>query len=202
MPSLADKIIEVIVRQPGITDRWLAEAIFGPGAAQQKVNGRCRLLANQNKIVRRKRDDGLIGNFPSNGGFKEEILAVPTTQIAGSQLGLSEDLVKKLLEEWLIRDGWSVKIAWARTPGVDMDASKNGERWLIEVKGQGSLDAMRVNYFLAMLGELLQRMSDPKSRYSIALPDIKQFRNLWSRLPVLAKVIQCLIVYRRGRRHS
>jgi hypothetical protein len=51
----------------------------------------------------------------------------------------------------------------------------------------GSLDAMRVNYFLGVLGETLQRMDDPKASYSIALPDRKQFRNLWNRLPVLAK---------------
>jgi hypothetical protein len=46
---------------------------------------------------------------------------------------------------------------------------------------------MRVNYFLAILGEILQRMSDPEAKYSIALPDLGQFRNLWARLPELAK---------------
>lgn len=47
---------------------------------------------------------------------------------------------------------------------------------------------MRVNYFLAILGELLQRMDDPNAKYSIALPDFPQFRRLWNRLPELAKV--------------
>ncbi len=46
---------------------------------------------------------------------------------------------------------------------------------------------MRVNYFLSILGELLQRMDDPDARYSIALPDMQQFRRLWQRLPQLAK---------------
>jgi hypothetical protein len=46
---------------------------------------------------------------------------------------------------------------------------------------------MRVNYFLSVLGELLQRMDDPDARYSLALPDMKQFRKLWQRLPQLAK---------------
>lgn len=46
---------------------------------------------------------------------------------------------------------------------------------------------MRVNYFLAKLGETLQRMSDPNAKYSIALPDMPQYRNLWNRLPRLAK---------------
>jgi hypothetical protein len=46
---------------------------------------------------------------------------------------------------------------------------------------------MRVNYFLAILCETLQRMADSDAKYSIALPDIAQFRGLWSRLPELAK---------------
>lgn len=43
-----------------------------------------------------------------------------------------------------------------------------------------------VNYFIAILGELLQRMDDASARYSIALPNIR-FRGLWARLPHLAK---------------
>jgi hypothetical protein len=58
---------------------------------------------------------------------------------------------------------------------------------VIEVKGSGSLNPMRVNYFLAVLGEILQRMHDPEALYSIALPDMAQFRGLWRRLPALAK---------------
>jgi hypothetical protein len=46
---------------------------------------------------------------------------------------------------------------------------------------------MRVNFFLGVLGELLQRMKDPQARYSIAMPDLPQYRGLWERLPTLAK---------------
>jgi hypothetical protein len=46
---------------------------------------------------------------------------------------------------------------------------------------------MRVNYFLAILGETLQRMDDPRAKYSIALPDVQQFRTLWQRFPHTAK---------------
>jgi hypothetical protein len=113
----------------------------------------------------------------------------------------SEDEVKKVLETWLSARGWSVEIAWAKSRGVDIHARKNDERWIIEVKGGGSLQPMRVNYFLGVLGETLQRMDDPKAAYSIALPDLKQFRNLWSRLPALAKArtqISALFVARDG----
>jgi hypothetical protein len=44
-----------------------------------------------------------------------------------------------------------------------------------------------VNSFLAILGELLQRMNDENARYSIALPDLHQFRALWDKLPPVAK---------------
>lgn len=199
MSSLSDKILAEVTKEAGITDRRLAEAIFGKGAPQQKVNGECRLLADRNRITRRKRDDGLIGNFLYGDGLQPAVIdVVPKPKVSD----LSEDQVKKSLENWLLKQGWSVKVAWARARGVDIEATKNGERWLIEVKGQGSLNAMRVNYFLSMLGELLQRMDDPKARYSIALPDLKQFRNLWVRLPVLAKrrtTITALFVTGDGR---
>ena len=101
---------------------------------------------------------------------------------------LSEDAIKSVLEGWLMRSGWTaVRVARARAPGVDVEALRGTERWLIEVKGHGSLSAMRVNYFLGALGELLQRMDDPAARYSICLPDLPQFRSLWERLPSLAK---------------
>jgi hypothetical protein len=78
-------------------------------------------------------------------------------------------------------------VAWGRSLGIDIDAKRGSYRWIIEVKGRGSRPQMRVNDFLAMFGELLQRMDDPEARYSIALPDLPQFRRLWERLPTLAK---------------
>jgi hypothetical protein len=40
---------------------------------------------------------------------------------------------------------------------------------------------MRVNYFLAILGEIPQRMDDPSARYSIALPSLREFKRLCER---------------------
>jgi hypothetical protein len=193
MGSLADKILGVISKQPGITDRWLAAAVFGPGTPQQRVNGECRLLADRGLLNRTKRPDGLIGNFVRLG------TAIPTTKIISpeppnqltpppsNQPFMSEDELKKILEGWLIEQGWKVEIAWARTPGIDLHARRNDQRWIIEAKGQGTLAPMRVNYFLGALGETLQRMDDPKAAYSIAFPDLQQFSNLWSRLPKLSR---------------
>jgi len=60
---------------------------------------------------------------------------------------------------------------------------------------------MRVNYFIGILGETLQRMDDAKAKYSIALPDLKQYRGLWERLPEIAKKrtqISLLLVSGKG----
>jgi|GraSoi2013_100cm_1033763.scaffolds.fasta_scaffold67506_2 hypothetical protein len=99
----------------------------------------------------------------------------------------SEDKVKRSLKAWLEASGWEVSVIWGRAHGIDLEAKRNGQRWIIEAKGCGSRNPMRVNYFLGILGELLQRMDDPDVRYSIALPDMQQFRRLWQRLPQLAK---------------
>jgi len=100
---------------------------------------------------------------------------------------LQEDEIKDILKKHIENLGWKTQLAMGKTHGIDVDAYKDKERWIIEVKGCGSRNAMRVNYFLAILGETLQRMSDPSAKYSIALPDIKQYRGLWRRLPQLAK---------------
>jgi hypothetical protein len=100
---------------------------------------------------------------------------------------LSEDDVKRHVKARLERLGWRVEVAWGKSRGTDILAKRGGDRWLIEAKGGGSLQPMRVNYFLMILGEILQRMDDSSARYSIALPDMRQFRGLWSRLPRHAK---------------
>lgn len=188
-----DEILKAILEQPGITDRRLAEAILGAGTPQQRVNGYCRDLAAQGRILRKLRPDGLIGNFlvaeytPQPDGV---LLKLTPKRLQSQQLAelfLSEDELKRILERWLTAQGWTVEIAWARSPGIDLLARKDGKRWIIEAKGQGSLAPMRVNYFLGALGETLQRMDDPSATYSVAFPDVKQFRNLWSRLPQLAR---------------
>lgn len=79
-------------------------------------------------------------------------------------------------------------LRWRGGTVAAFDARRDTQRWLIEAKGIGSRQPMRVNYFLGALGETLQRMDDAQALYSIALPDVAQFRGLWQRLPTLAKV--------------
>ena len=105
---------------------------------------------------------------------------------------LQEEAIKHILTDLLKADGWDVQTAWGHKRGVDIDARRGNERWLIEVKGPGASSQARVNYFLGILGETLRRMDDSGARYSIALPDMKQYRNLWYSLPKLAKERTCI----------
>lgn len=194
--TLADDILALVQRQPGLTDAQLRAKL---GKQHQAINQACRALESQARIERRK-GLGAIGNFPSGAGTTPP-KSPQVLEVAELEQG-SEDLVKRHLKAWLEADGWTVKVAWAKTRGVDIEATKNGARWLIEVKGIGSLQPMRVNYFIGMLGEMLQRMDDPNAKYSIALPDHPQYRGLWNRLPELAKKrtqITMLFVSAEGR---
>jgi hypothetical protein len=221
MSTLKQRILAVLTQTPGLTDRQLTNLLEGQHAPQQPVNIAARGLERSGVLQRRKRDDGLIGNFPVlavDGSSKRPgeataprpVAALPQRTIREAAEGressdpLSEDSLKAALKRWLEEDGWTCRVAWRRERGIDLLAERAGLRWIIEVKGSGSLDAMRVNYFLTILGETLQRMDDRRARYSIALPDLRQYRNLWARLPQLAKDrtgISALFVDQSGRIH-
>jgi hypothetical protein len=182
--SLEDEIRRYVADNPGLSDRELTNALRGQASPQQAVNQACRSLEAKGAIARKKRHDGKLGNYPT-GAVPD--LAPDPAGVDSLTDALTEDELKKVLKAWLEGDGWSVEVAWGGAHGVDIAARRNEELWLIEVKGRGSRPPMRVNYFLAILGETLQRMSDSTATYSIALPDLPPFRKLWDRLPALAK---------------
>lgn len=177
----------VLARDPGSTDRALTDQILGRDVSQQAVNRAARALASAGRLIRRPRPDGKIGNYPTARLAAPQRVGNSEPATGTKVVWPSEDAVKRRLQTWLKEAGWQVDVRWGHGHGVDVDASRGSERWRIEVKGGGSLHPMRLNYFLAVLGELLQRMDDPKARYSIAVPDMKQFRSLWSRLPAVAR---------------
>lgn len=191
--TLKEEVSALLAQSPGLTDREITNQLRGHSARQQPTNAACRELVEAGTLERRKRDDDLIGNYPKGTAITID----PKRRNTGSSrtdspsreraIELSEDEVKEALVCWLARDGWKSKVAWGKQQGIDIEATRGSERWIIEVKGCGSLSAMRVNYFLAILGETLQRMDDPSARYSVALPDMRQYRGLWDRLPTLAK---------------
>jgi hypothetical protein len=95
--------------------------------------------------------NGKIGNDPADGA---EISTV-STEATGETLSSSfqsEDDVKRGLQRWLEAAGWRSASYGAVARGLDMEARRADARWIIEVKGQGILSAMRVDYFLSILG--------------------------------------------------
>lgn len=100
---------------------------------------------------------------------------------------LPEEQVKTIINDYYIALGYKTTVAWGHFRGADIIAQKGEERVIIEVKGCGSRPQMRVNYFISILGEMLQRMDNEDCEYYIALPKMKQYINLWQKLPTLAK---------------
>jgi hypothetical protein len=98
---------------------------------------------------------------------------------------VEEDDVKKSIVTILMAENWIIdKTAMGKTHGVDIAAKRPpNEIILVEAKGEGSLNPMRVNYFLMVLGELIQKMDSPNKYYGIGLPAHRQFGRLITKLP-------------------
>ena len=51
--TIAEKIVRAVREQPGLTERQLADLLFGENAAIQRVNPTCRKLVAQGFLLRR-----------------------------------------------------------------------------------------------------------------------------------------------------
>lgn len=78
-------------------------------------------------------------------------------------------------------------MAWGHDAGIDIEAQRGVERWVIEAKGTGGYDQMSRNYFFGVIGSLLQRMTDEHAHYALAMPDVPPFINLVARFPEIAR---------------
>jgi hypothetical protein len=120
----------------------------------------------------------------------------PMKSCKNCELFLEEDKIKMVLGIGLSNEGWIVKTSMGKKHGVDIVATnKENDIILIEAKGEGSRNPMRVNYFLGALGELLQKMDSPTKHYGIAVPAHRQYANLIIRLPEWIKHYLKLRIY-------
>jgi hypothetical protein len=169
---------------PGLSDKEIAHIVKAHSESPQYINQKCRFLESEGIVKREKREDGLIGNWLTENGLLQSITRYSLTGDAGS---FPEKKIKKYLEGYLASQGWETRVAWGFTHGVDIEARRGLQKWIIEVKGVEPSDPLPVNAFVDVLGEVLQRMDDPACKYSVAIPDLEQFRRLWERLPLLSR---------------
>jgi hemin uptake protein HemP len=211
MATLGDRILEAIRYTP-LDDDVLAKRLGIPH--RQAVNQTARRLEAQGLLRRIPGPDGKIVNaLPAQAtpdptstaqpsadaaSIARRVAPVPSpsrARFVGDRI--TEDEVKEAVRAYLVADGFVVDVAWGRSPGIDIVARHgDGRRYVVEAKAEvGIAGAQQHNYFVGMLGELVQRMDDPEATYAIALPDNRQYRGLVNRLPDLAKKRMSLAVF-------
>jgi hypothetical protein len=200
----AERILDFLRSHPeGADDDQLAAALHIPH--REAVNQTCRRLAAGGQIVRRPDpvSGKLINRVMTEGYAPLPVQDVPprppvrTGQVLrfrdedalrafayAGELKITEDQVKQAVHAVLQTAGWHVETRWGHLPGIDIEATRGTDRLVVEAKGEGTRPAMRVNFLLGALGELLQRMDTPDARYGLALPAHRQFVGLICRLPI------------------
>jgi hypothetical protein len=110
---------------------------------------------------------------------------------------MTESDVVAIASSWLKANGWTVRRARHRGPGIDIEAQKNGRSWLIEAKGDARSDKANQDLnFYGALGQIVAYRSDASAKYSVALPDLPHYRNRWAKLPRAARTVvdTCIFV--------
>jgi hypothetical protein len=188
MATLADRILDAIRYAP-VDDDVLAKRL-GVGR-RQAVNQVARRLEAQGRLRRFTGPDGKIVNaLPDSPAQQPSEPRPPSVVLGGSDHSrITEDEVEEAVRAHLTAPGFDVAVAWGRVRGIDIDARHpDGRRYLIEAKAEvGKNGPQQVDYFVGMLGELVQPMDDVQASYGIALPGNRQYRGLVNRLPALAK---------------
>ncbi len=184
LDNIERTIIRLLEYNPGLSDKEIAHIVKARKESPQYINQKCRLLESQGIVERKKRQDGLIGNWLTGNALLRSITQPELNKEAADFPGKK---IKRYIETHLVSQGWETRVAWGFTHGVDIEARRGTQKWIIEVKGSEPLNPLPINAFVSVLGEVLQRMDDPACKYSIAFPDVNEFRRLWERLPILAK---------------
>lgn len=98
----AERILTLLEKGDGLTDREITDLIDGPEKRQQPVNKKCNELAEKGIIIRCRREDGKLGNFlrstdesnPDKPEKREEAHLVPRLESVNH--GLVIDQLKNL----------------------------------------------------------------------------------------------------------
>lgn len=171
------------------------------GVVRQQVNQTCRAMEYEGLLRRQRGPSGKIVNRRTEAGAQPPAPRSRSSTPSTPGAPITEDDVKTAVANWLEAKGFEVAVAWGHDPGIDIEAQRGAERWVIEAKGTGSYDQMSRNYFFGVIGSLLQRMTDEHAHYALAMPDVPPFINLVARFPELARrrtQLSFLLVWREG----
>jgi hypothetical protein len=211
MPTNAERVLAYLAEQNNAPDDdQIAEALH---IDRIQVNQICRRLAAAGVIERGKPPDGgkIVNRSGVSSGSEEGTVLLgdgPKTTDAAAQVrimasvewltdkyavhlfayegtsGITEDQVKAAVQQLLAANGWHSDVAYGHSHGVDIDAVRGAQRFVLEAKGEGKHDPERGNYFDGALGELMRRMDAPGMHYGLALPAHRRFVRLVERLPL------------------
>lgn len=117
MASFAERLIALVRERPGMTDRELTEILKDKREQTAQVNQEARLLEGRGILVRRRREDVLIGNYPGDHSMAASPHA-PKPAIKQTPERLSEDEIKEALAAWLTSRKWRVSVMWGSARGV------------------------------------------------------------------------------------
>jgi hypothetical protein len=107
MATVAERFLEAVEQHPGETDRFYTNLLFGKSRYPSHVNQEARLLVNRGLVVRKRRDDGRFGTYPTrpssdpmNGGNgTQAALAMIDPRLLPFLEALSELLAKAVFRE-------------------------------------------------------------------------------------------------------
>jgi hypothetical protein len=181
--TLKERILALLAVET-LDDDQLAARI---GVVRQQVNQICRAMEYDGLLMRQRGPSGKIVNRLTEAGSQPRVPRSRSSAPSAAGTPISEDDVKAAVSHWLEAQGFEVAVAWGHDPGIDIEAQRGVERWVIEAKGTGGYDQMSRNYFFGVIGSLLQRMTDERAHYALAMPDVPPFINLVARFPELAR---------------
>jgi hypothetical protein len=106
MVTRRERILRLLEHTDGLTDREITDQLEGHSDPQQPINQLCRRMEASNILVRKKRGDGLIGNYlirkghsPAKIATKNEILQTkkPTHLVDDNHPQITGETSNKLL---------------------------------------------------------------------------------------------------------
>jgi len=199
--TIRDRILEYLSQHPeGVDDDELARALNLK--ARQQANSRCRQLA-EDGIVARRRVHGKIHNFLI---APETALAAPAApEPAEERPWFWEGHVQDVVIEHLRKEGYRI-IHFAdtasRQPGKDIEAESDAGPLWVTVKGypkgtpRTRPSTQAGHWFKNALFDIVAwRGQDPETELACALPDFSRYRDLAARVAWLQPVARFSFIW-------